>query len=113
MLVEVMMPPSGTLSPLNQQSEYFKHASRRCPNRLHYQIDLLFFVLAWEDRVTNVQFGDDAGERPDIYLKVIWNSQDYLRCAVVSGLDVSIDSIAEEAARAEVNYLETRFIGLS
>ena len=54
-----------------------------------------------------MKFGYDAAKTPDVYLAVIWKSEyDFWR-SVVSALNIGIYGFIFEAARAEVDDLDT------
>ena len=53
-----------------------------------------------------MKFGYDAAETPDVYLAIIGKAEDYLRGAVVSALDVGVNGLILEAARAKVDNLD-------
>lgn len=74
--------------------------------QLHDQLELLLLVISGEQRLSRVELGQNAGEAPDVYLFAVWDAQDDLRGAVVARLDVRVDLLLSEAARAEVNHLD-------
>lgn len=85
---------------------YRKHVFWRQAQHFDYQAHLLVLVLAAEKGEAQVELRYDAAEAPYVYFAVVGEAEDYLRGAVVSALDVSINGLIFEAAGAEVDDLD-------
>lgn len=64
-------------------------------------------VLSPEERVSEMQFCDDAAEAPDVDLPVVGQPEDYFRGSVVSALNVGVDSFSLETAGPEIDDLDS------
>lgn len=74
---------------------------------------MLFFVLTGEKWIPNIKFVKDATETPHIDCRVVGNAEHNLRRTVEPRLDVSVYFLVFEAATAEVDDLDSRFIDLA
>lgn len=68
------------------------------------------FVLAREKGVSGVELSEDAAEAPHVDCACVGDAEDDLGGSVEARLDVSVDSLVYEAARAVVNYLDAGLV---
>jgi len=71
---------------------------------------LLGLALAREDRNSCVKLDEDAAEGPHVNARGVGDANDDFGGAVKARLDVRVDALVREAARAEVNDLDTRLV---
>lgn len=71
---------------------------------------MVLLVLTWEERVTNIQFVEDAAETPHVYSAIVWDTEDNLWGSVEPRLDIRINLLILKAATAEINDFDPRFI---
>lgn len=74
---------------------------------------MLFLIFAWEERVADVQLIEDATKTPHVDGCVVRDAEHDLRCSVESRLDVGVDLLVFETARAEIDNLDSRLVDLS
>ena len=74
---------------------------------------MVFLVLAREQWLPNVQLIEDAAEGPHIDSASVRYAEDDFRSAVEARLDVGVDLLVLEAARAEIDDLDARLVDLS
>lgn len=67
-------------------------------------------ALAGEDRDACVEFSKNAAEGPHIDSCGIWDSENDLRSAVETRLDVSVDAFVREAGGPKVDNLDARLL---
>lgn len=86
---------------------YLQHGLRGKPQHLNNEAHLLVFLVASKEGITQVKFGNDAGETPYIDFVIVRQSQNYLRGTIVSTLNVSVNGLFLEAAGTEINDLHS------
>ena len=67
-------------------------------------------ALSREDGNSSTKLSQYATERPHIDSSGVRDSQNYLRGAVESRLNIGVNSLIREAGRAEINNLNSRFL---
>ena len=91
---------------LASAQRYWHEVLGRQAQDFHDEAHLLVLVLAAEQRVSQVQFSDDAAEAPNVEFAIVGQAEDDLGGAVVPALDVGVDGFVLEAAGAEVDDLD-------
>jgi len=96
--------------------------SSRCPGQhrswwnalhLHNHGHVLLLILSWEERIADIQLVEDTAETPHVNGCVVWDAQDNFWRSVEPRLNVGVDLLVLEAARTEVDNLNSRFVNLS
>ena len=90
---------------LASAQRYWHEVLRRQAKHLDDEAHLFVLVLSPEERVSEVQFSDDASETPNVYLAVVGQAQDDFWGTVVPALDVGVDCLVLETAGTEVDDL--------
>ena len=90
-----------------------QHRSRRHSLNLHHQCHVIFFVFSGEEWLAHVELVEDAAEGPHVDCRAVGDAEHDLWGAVETRLDVGVDFLVLEAARAEVDDFDARFIYLS
>ena len=67
-----------------------QHLGGRKAEYLHGAGELLYFVFSRKQRITGVQFGDDAAETPHVDRRRVWQAEDHLRRSVEPRLYVRV-----------------------
>src|ERR1700709_1984042 len=75
------------------------------PKDLHDASQLLLFVLAREDRISSVKFGQNTAKTPHVNRQTIRHSKNDLWKAVESRLNVCVDLLVFVTARSEIDNL--------
>jgi hypothetical protein len=68
------------------------------------------FIFSAKERIAEMEFGDDAAERPDIDFAIVRQTEDDLWCSVVSALDVCVDGLALETGGAKIYDFDAGFV---
>lgn len=84
-----------------------EHRTWRHPLHLHHQGHMFFFILTGKQRVANVELVQNTAKRPHVYRSVVRDAQHDFRGSVEATLDVGVDLLVFEAARAEVYDLDS------
>jgi hypothetical protein len=66
-------------------------------------LELLLFILSWEEWSSFIEFCDYAAETPNIDGEGVFESEDNLWSSVEPTLNISVDLVVIEAAGAEIN----------
>ena len=77
-----------------RHAEQFDHAGQ-----------LIRFVLAGQERVAEVQLGQDAAQRPHVDRQSVAQAQDHFGRPVEARLDVRVHPVVLVAARTEIDNL--------
>ena len=88
------------------------HGMGRQTQDLHKHLHLFRLALPGEDRIAEIEFADDAAERPDIDGGSVHDAHDDFRCAIVPTLNIGIELFPLEAARSRIDDLNPSFIFL-
>ena len=90
-----------------------QHRARRHAFHLHHESHVIFLVLAREKRLANVEFVEDAAEGPHVDSAGVGDAEDDLGRAIEARLNVRVDLLVFETARAEIDNLDSRLVNLS
>ena len=90
-----------------------QHRARRHAFDLHHESHVIFLVLAREKRLANVEFVEDAAEGPHVDSAGVGDAEDDLGRTIEARLDVRVDLLVFETARAEIDNLDSRLVNLS
>jgi hypothetical protein len=100
----------GSVEKQIASARYFEQVRARDIFELHDVGELVLFVFAREEGVAGVELGEDAAEAPHVDSTCVGNPEDYLWGAIEARLDVSVDSLVLETARAVVNNLDAGLV---
>ena len=76
----------------------------------HYVSQLVCLILPWEQWVTCIQLSQYAAKTPHVYRHSERNPEDDFWSPVESRLDVSVDSLANEAGAPVVDDLDATLV---
>lgn len=103
--LEVVKEFLGPGAPLNK-------FHRRRAEGLEKHLDLFFLIFAWEDGVSGEEFAQDASKRPDIDFVGVPDTENDLRSAIETALNVGVELLMLKSATAHIDDLDSSFIFL-
>ena len=78
----------------------------RPAEHFHDTSQLLDLVLAGEERIAGVEFGEDATQAPHVNRRAVGQTEDHLGATIEPRLDVRVDALVAVARRAKVDDLD-------
>lgn len=67
----------------------------------------MLLILAWEERSSFIELGDNAAEAPDVDSERVFETEDNLGSSVKPALNISVDLVVIEATGAEIDQLDS------